>query len=182
MPGSVGTSLPSVSEPPTAKTVTSWPRRTRSRVSSHTSPSMLPLPWRATGVARVEIWAIRMLSGRNFQERREDLGCVEIFLSKSPRAAAGALIIGVDGFDAADRLVQIAEGNNSLAEGKPAGQAGVFQQRGAAGGKVARGAVAEPAPAHEDVPVLGDAELGAGFLDESAVGVRRAGGEPPFGH
>src|SRR5262249_30744266 len=64
-------SSPSVSESGAAKRVTSCPKRISSRVSSHTSPSMLPAWFWRTGHSTVAIWAIR-INGLSFKCQKSE--------------------------------------------------------------------------------------------------------------
>ena len=75
------------------------------------------------------------------------------------------LVVGRDRLGTGDGLVERPEGQEPLAGGDRAAEAGVLDERGLSRGEVAGGAVAEPAAARLDVDALRDRELRARALD-----------------
>src|SRR6266545_5336202 len=174
-PGKVATSLPAVSAPAVPKTVTSWPNRTSSRVSSQSCDSTLPPVSRRTGAERVETWAIRISTHGVVQQCRQHAIRGERFFGQAPGRAAVPLVIGVDAGDAPDGFDRVGEGHDAFTRGHPLLEARVLDQHGPARSQITHTAIAEPPAAHFHIAILGHAEFGARLLNELAIARRRSG-------
>src|SRR6185312_5449672 len=103
------------------------------------------------------------------QQFCSDARGVEEFARDLAGSAAMASVVGINGFNGVDRLVDVGECKETFTGGKDVGEAGVLGDDRFSAGEIADVALAEPAAVEADVLVLGNGELRARSTDVGGI-------------
>src|SRR2546422_454277 len=114
-------------------------------------------------------------SHRAVQDSARNLSGIEVIFCELPRRAAMMLVVGVNGFERAGRLLGRRKSKHPLAIGKKRARPRVLHDHGFAAGQVADRAITHPGILKLSARSLGATELTARLLNVGLIHLRSGG-------